>query len=125
MRAVIKNYVISRHFRKNKDLTPSDAADNCYNVMNNKHENITELQETMFKPIDDQIEICRETQKVKGYVKKWVDKNLKGLDTKQSMRELHKYMDETFPFMTYVAVAYPPYYGGNNHWTNADINKFR
>ena len=107
-------------------MTPSDAANNCHDVYTDREKNIKELQEKMYDPIDAQIRICRNTTTVTRYVEEWAKEiKLKDKDREQSIKALRKYMKEIFPFMTYMAVAYPPYWGAHDHWGNTDIKMFR
>ena len=74
----------------------------------------------------DKLQKCRSRNFAIGFVDRWMNLNVPdGLSMEQVKNTISTFLDKTFGQWKYVLVLYPPHNGGDQHYTNYDIRRFR
>ena len=74
----------------------------------------------------DKLQKCRSRNFAIGFVDRWMNLNVPdGLSMEQVKNTISTFLAKTFGQWKYVLVVYPPHNGGDNHYTNYDIRRFR
>ena len=85
------------------------------------HERITNILDTM----TEKLHKCRSRKFAIHFVGHWIDSNIKRGKKTQIKDAISKLLAEKFSQWQYVLVVYQPHKGGQKHWTNYDIQRFR
>ena len=74
----------------------------------------------------EKLEKCRSRNFAIGFVERWIDLAVQdGESMEQVKNNISTFLDKTFGQWKYVLVVYPPHNGGDRHYTNYDVRKFR
>ena len=74
----------------------------------------------------EKLEKCRSRNFAIGFVERWIDLAVQdGESMEQVKNNISTFLTKTFGQWKYVLVVYPPHSGGDNHYTNYDIRRFR
>ena len=90
--------------------------------------NLPDLESEIYKPIDEELAKCRKKDNVQKYVEQWIE-NEDNVNSDQSIAEtkdaITGLMDRRFPWMDYLVVVYTELSGGDAHWVNYTVRRFR
>ena len=100
----------------NKEEATSDCRDHV----------LPNLKTEIFDVIDKKIQECRAVTNAERIAKDFLKREIRDYDTISSARgKINTFLEDKFPYLTWLAVVYSPHGGYDNHITNADITEFR
>ena len=74
----------------------------------------------------EKLQKCRSRNFAIGFLDHWINLAVQdGESMEQVKNTISTFLDKTFSQWKYVLVVYPPHNGGDNHYTNYDIRRFR
>ena len=84
------------------------------------------LKTEIFDVIDEKIQECRSVSNAERIAGEFLKREIRDYDSIESARDkINTFLEEKYPYLTWLAVVYESLSGYDNHKTNADITEFR
>jgi len=104
----------------NNNMNKEEATSDCRDHV------LPNLKTEIFDVIDKKIQECRAVTNAERIAKDFLKREIRDYDTISSAkRKINTFLEDKFPYLTWLAVVYEPLGGFDNHITNADITEFR